>query len=161
MTEPRWLNDEEQQLWRLLLSAVRKMTRCMDVTLQEESGISASEFAVLVNLSESGPEGMRLRDLCRGLDWDRSRTSHQITRMERRGLVDKTRCEGDARGVLVTITGDGIRRLEQAAPEHVESVRRLLFDNLSKEQSTVIHQVLVDVLAVKNVPGAEESEIED
>ncbi|MGD7002429.1 MarR family winged helix-turn-helix transcriptional regulator [Corynebacterium halotolerans] len=155
MTTPRWLTDEEQALWRLMLAASRKMDRCMDETLLAGNDLSTSEFAVLVTLSESGAPGLRLRDLCIELDWDRSRTSHQITRMERRGLVTKEKCEGDARGVLVVLTAEGQRRLELAAPEHVESVRRLVFDHLKPEQVPVLREFLGDIMAVDNVPGAE------
>ena len=50
--------------------------------------------------------------------------------MEKRGLVSKQKSPGDARGVLVALTEDGLQRLEAAAPGHVESVRRLVFDHL-------------------------------
>lgn len=154
MTTPRWLNDEEQALWRLMLAASRKMDRCLDETLQAGNDLSTSEFSVLVSLSEGEGPGLRLRDLCNDLDWDRSRTSHQITRMEKRGLVSKEACEGDARGVIVVLTEEGSRRLERAAPDHVESVRRLIFDHLTGEQADVIKGFLEALAAVDNVPGA-------
>ncbi|AKK10862.1 MarR family winged helix-turn-helix transcriptional regulator [Corynebacterium uterequi] len=154
-SEPRWLNDEEQSLWRLMLAASRKVDRVMDDTLQAGSELSTSEFSVLVCLSEAGDCQLRLRDLCVKLDWDRSRTSHQITRMERRGLVLKRKSEGDARGVVVTLTDDGMRRLKAAAPEHVESVRRVAFDHMTEEQARVMRSYCEAVLAVSNVPGAE------
>ncbi|MGP6173469.1 MarR family winged helix-turn-helix transcriptional regulator [Corynebacterium sp. A21] len=154
MTTPRWLNDEEQALWRLMLAASRKMDRCLDETLLTGNDLSTSEFSVLVSLSESEAPGLRLRDLCSVLDWDRSRTSHQITRMEKRGLVTKESCEGDARGVIVVLTAEGIRRLESAAPDHVESVRRLIFDHLTQEQADVLEGFLEALVAVDNVPGA-------
>lgn len=153
MTTPRWLNDEEQSLWRLLLASSRKLDRCLDETLQAGNDLSTSEFSVLVTLSEAEGPGLRLRDLCAELDWDRSRTSHQITRMERRGLVTKESCEGDARGVIVVLTEEGQRRLGQAAPEHVESVRRLIFDHMTAEQAEVLREFAQSVLAVDNVPG--------
>ncbi|MEJ5928131.1 MarR family winged helix-turn-helix transcriptional regulator [Corynebacterium sp. H128] len=142
MASPRWLTDEEQILWRLILNSIRHLERGMEDTLQQESGIGASEFAVLVSLSEAEDCGMRLRDLCQLLEWDRSRASHQITRMERRGLVLKHKCSDDARGVLVTITDDGLRRLEAAAPGHVESVRRLVFDQLTGEEVDFLRTLL-------------------
>ena len=112
--DPRWLNDDEQELWRLMLAASRKISRVIDDTLQAESDLSSSEFAVLVSLSEAENHSLRLRDLCAVLDWDRSRTSHQVTRMEKRGLVTKAKSPGDARGVLVCLTDEGMRRLEAA-----------------------------------------------
>lgn len=155
MTTPRWLNDDEQALWRQMLAASRKIDRCIDETLQLETDLSTSEFSVLVTLSETEDPGLRLRDLCVNLDWDRSRTSHQITRMEKRGLVTKEKCVGDARGVIVVLTTEGQRRLEAAAPEHVESVRRLIFDHLTEEQAVVLGEFMTNVMAVDNVPGAE------
>ncbi len=152
--EPRWLTDDEQSLWRLMLAAQRKLDRVIDETLQRGSELSMSEFSVLVSLSEAEDGSLRLRDLCNGLDWDRSRTSHQITRMERRGLVVKNRSEGDARGVMVGITEDGMRRLQLAAPEHVESVRRVAFDHMTGEQESALRTYLEGVLAADNVPGA-------
>lgn len=158
MATPRWLSDDEQALWRLMLAASRKMDRCLDETLLAGNDLSTSEFSVLVTLSESEAPGLRLRDLCNELDWDRSRTSHQITRMEKRGLVAKEKCSGDARGVIVVLTGEGDRRLKLAAPEHVESVRRLIFDHLTEEQKGPVREFLTGIMAVDNVPGAEHFE---
>ena len=62
--DPRWLNDDEQELWRLMLAASRKISRVIDDTLQAESDLSSSEFAVLVSLSEAEEHALRLRDLC-------------------------------------------------------------------------------------------------
>lgn len=157
MTTPRWLNNDEQALWRQMLAATRKIDRCIDETLQLDNELSTSEFSVLVTLSETEEPGLRLRDLCVQLDWDRSRTSHQITRMEKRGLVTKEKCVGDARGVIVVLTPEGEKRLKAAAPEHVESVRRLIFDHLTEEQAAVLGEFMKNIMAVDNVPGAENS----
>ncbi|WJZ02337.1 MarR family winged helix-turn-helix transcriptional regulator [Corynebacterium freiburgense] len=149
MTTARWLNDQEQELWRLLLAAVRYVDRGMDMTLQDGHGISVPEFAVLVHLSESNEKETRLRDLCASLNWDRSRTSHQITRMERRGLVVKQKCSDDGRGVIVELTAEGRRRLESAAPEHVERVRELFFDKITDEEMQALRPVLERILGEK------------
>lgn len=152
-TEARWLNDEEQALWRLILAGMRRIDRVIDETLLAGSDLSSSEFSVLVSLSEAPDQSLRLRDLCAGLNWDRSRTSHQITRMERRGLVTKRKSAGDARGVIVSLTEEGMRRLRSAAPDHVESVRRVVFDHMTPEQHTHLKTFMEGVLAVDNVPG--------
>lgn len=152
-TEARWLNDDEQALWRLILAGMRKIDRVIDDTLQACSDLSSSEFSVLVSLSEAEDQALRLRDLCAGLGWDRSRTSHQITRMERRGLVTKRKSEGDARGVIVSLTDEGMRRLRSAAPEHVESVRRVVFDHMTPQQHAQLKTFMEQVIAVTNVPG--------
>lgn len=133
--------------------AMRKIERGMDETLQIGSEISASEFAVSVALSEADGRSLRLRELCAGLGWDRSRTSHQVTRMERRGLVEKTKAKGDGRGIVVRLTDLGFERLKRAAPIHVESVQRLVFDKLNREDMPAIQRFLDSIEAVDNVTG--------
>lgn len=142
MGEPRWLNDEEQRLWRLMLAATHRVSREIDDALQAESNLSSSEFSVLVTLSEAPERSMRLRDLCARLAWDRSRTSHLVTRMEKRGLVHKEPIQGDGRGVSIRLSDDGFSRLVAAAPEHVEVVRRLIFDPIAGVNMDVVEDFL-------------------
>ena len=145
-TQPRWLDQDEQHLWRLLLAASKKVDNALDERLQETASMSAPEFSILVVLSEAPERTMRLRELCTELQWDRSRASHQVTRMEKRGLVSKKVCPGDARGVLVSITDEGFARLESAVPDHVETVRRLIFDRLTGDQASVLQTWLENVI---------------
>ena len=151
--QPRWLEDDEQQLWRLMLAGFNKISRTIDDRLQEGSDISSSEFSVLVTLSEAQDRTLRLRELCDELGWDRSRASHQVTRMKKRGLLTKRKCPGDARGVLVTLTDQGMAHLEEAVPDHVETVRRLVFDNLDPDRADRIREFFTDVIASKHLPA--------
>lgn len=154
-SQTRWLDDEEQELWRLLLGAVRKINRGMDETLKAGGEVSASEFAVLVALSEAPEQHLRLHELCTQLEWDRSRASHQVTRMEKRGLLYKEPDAVDARGINVCVTHVGIEHLRRAAPEHVESVRRMVFDHLQPEDVPALRRFFKGVLQAKNLPGYE------
>lgn len=154
-SQTRWLDDEEQELWRLLLGAVRKINRGMDETLKAGGEVSASEFAVLVALSEAPEQHLRLHELCTQLEWDRSRASHQVTRMEKRGLLYKEPDAEDARGINVCVTHVGLEHLRRAAPEHVESVRRMVFDHLQPEDVPALRRFFNGVLQAKNLPGYE------
>ena len=154
-SQTRWLDDEEQELWRLLLGAVRKINRGMDETLKAGGEVSASEFAVLVALSEAPEQHLRLHELCTQLEWDRSRASHQVTRREKRGLLYKEPDAVDARGINVCVTHVGIEHLRRAAPEHVESVRRMVFDHLQPEDVPALRRFFNGVLQAKNLPGYE------
>nr|WP_120491333.1 MarR family winged helix-turn-helix transcriptional regulator [Corynebacterium lactis] len=133
MQEVQWLTEEEQRLWRSILNAKRAVDRAIDLQLQETLDISTADFSVLVVLSEAENNVVRMRALCDALDWDRSRMSHQITRMERRGLVTKERCECDNRGIDVVLTEHGLEIIKQAAPNHVRLVRRVIFDVLGSD----------------------------
>ena len=107
---------------------------------------------MLVALSEAQDHTLRLRELCEELGWDRSRASHQVTRMKKRGLLTKKKCPGDARGVLVILTDQGMSHLEEAVPDHVETVRRLIFDHLDADRADRISEFFTDVLAAEDLP---------
>lgn len=158
MAEPRWLTEDEQSFWRLFLAADTSLTRSIEDSLLESSDLSSPEYAVLVVLSEAEEESLRLRDLCAELGWDRSRISHQIARMQRRGLVTKEKCTMDGRGVIVRLTETGTQRLERAVPDHVETVRRVVFDHLDPADLPAIRRFFEGILAASEgaVPSAAE-----
>jgi DNA-binding MarR family transcriptional regulator len=89
---------------------------------------------VLVLLSESPRRHIRSRDLGAQLAWDRSRLSHHLARMEKRGLVARTDCPDDRRGLMVRLTPAGRRAIEDAAPVHVQGVRQYFVDLLSADE---------------------------
>lgn len=134
MADPHWLSEREQRFWRAYLDLWRELERRLHAELMRSSGLSGAEFAILVPLSES-PEGrVRARDLCQELSWDRTRLSHLVARMEKRGFVRRTPCADDARGSMVEMAEDGRRAIEQAAPPHVDAVRRYLIDQLDDRE---------------------------
>ena len=117
--------------------------------LQDDAGLSTQDYEVLVHLTDN-PEGrMRVTDLARLMQWERSRVSHHVTRMERRRLVQRLECAEDGRGAFVVITPQGRAAIEQAAPGHVNAVRRLVFDALSPEEvnafATIIEKALTQL----------------
>ena len=128
--EVPWLDDDEQTLWRTMMDAAKAVERAMDTRLLATEEISSADFSVLVQLSEAEGGTVRMRELCEALRWDRSRMSHQITRMARRGLVNKLRCANDSRGIDVELTAHGRDVIERAAPDHVRMIRRIVFDEL-------------------------------
>jgi DNA-binding MarR family transcriptional regulator len=140
MAQPRWLNEREQQFWRVYFGFFRGLETEL-IREVEKSGLSGAEYTVLVPLSES-PEGrFRARDLCRELGWDRTRLSHLVRRMEQRGLVSRSAAPDDARGSVVKITADGRRAIKDAAPAHVEAVRRHFIDHLDDQEIATMTNV--------------------
>ncbi|PRQ12081.1 MarR family transcriptional regulator [Corynebacterium sp. 13CS0277] len=137
MTTPVWLSDDEQDFWRLLLEAHNALFRGVEEQLQTDSQLGHSEYAVLVGLSEAPNHQLRMREISSHLDWDRSRCSHLIRRMEKRGLVAKSPCDNDGRGIVVTLTPEGLSRIQAAAPGHVDTVRRLVFDHLNEQDPAI------------------------
>ncbi|MFI7582717.1 MarR family winged helix-turn-helix transcriptional regulator [Kocuria sp. M1N1S27] len=132
--EVNWLSDEEQRVWRSFLALSRGMQTAMDRQLSRDSALSGSEYEVLVQLSESSTGVVRSRDLLHELGWERSRLSHLLSRMARRGLLERLPCDSDARGLDVRITPEGRRAIEAAAPGHLQVVRAALIDHLTREE---------------------------
>jgi DNA-binding MarR family transcriptional regulator len=148
-TSPRWLEPREQASWRAYLDMTAKLTARLNRDMQEQSGISIADFSVLVQLSEHVDARMRVLALARALGWEKSRLSHQLTRMQQRGLIERSNCNEDRRGAFVVLTDRGRETVEAAAPQHVESVRRYVFDELTPDQVDTLGTVartVADVL---------------
>jgi DNA-binding MarR family transcriptional regulator len=102
--------------------------------LMRESGLSEADYDVLSGLSETEGHRLRLTDLAAQMLWSKSRLSHHITRMQQRGLVRREECSDDGRGSMIVLTDAGWRAIGEAAPGHVESVRRHLIDLLTQDE---------------------------
>ena len=132
----RWLSAEEQRIWRRWLLLNGRLAATLQRELHEDSGLSSSDFEVLVNLTDSPDGRVRVTELATQLLWERSRVSHHVTRMERRGMVQRADCAEDGQGAWVVITPAGRATIERATPAHVEAVRHLMFDALTDEEVT-------------------------
>lgn len=144
---PRWLSDTEQQTWRNFLFTSRAMLRAIDKQLTRDSNLSGAEYEVLVPLSEATDGTIRSRDLLKYLGWERSRLSHLLLRMSKRNLVERMTCADDARGLLVSITPQGRRAIEAAAPAHLAMVRATLMDELTNEEAQAINSIHIKLMA--------------
>ncbi|WP_300611379.1 MarR family transcriptional regulator [Corynebacterium sp.] len=141
----RWLTDEEQQVWRQWLDLGARITNALSRELQLDSTISLADYEVLVYLSESPDHRQRVVALAEAIKWERSRLSHQITRMAKRGLVRRESCDNDGRGAFVILEEQGLEAITAAAPGHVEAVRHMMFDGLSAEQLAAFRDVLAHI----------------
>ncbi|OQD57893.1 MarR family transcriptional regulator [Streptomyces phaeoluteigriseus] len=143
----RWLTPEEQRAWRAFVRLQERLGGRLARMLQTESGLSVADFAVLVQLTDV-PEGrQRFLDLARALEWEKSRMSHHIARMVKRGLVVRDECVEDGRGAFVVITDAGREAIEGAAPLHVEAVRDLFLDHVTPAELRTLAQVSERVVA--------------
>lgn len=127
----RWLSENEQASWRAWISASSTLNHQLSADLQRDHGITLADYEILVQLSEHPDRQMRMSELATATLSSRSRLSHQIDRLEKRGLVDRKDCELDRRGSFAVLTEQGWDAIVAAAPDHVASVRRYLVDLLS------------------------------
>jgi DNA-binding MarR family transcriptional regulator len=139
--QPHWLSDEEQAAWR----SYRRMRALLDLQISRDlaadSGLSDPDYDVLSTLSEVDGHRWRLKDLADRMLWSESRLSHHISRMQDRGLVAREKARGDRRGTVVALTDEGFEVLAEAAPHHLESVRRHLIDLLTDEQVRALGEI--------------------
>jgi DNA-binding MarR family transcriptional regulator len=109
--------------------------------LTREAGISHAYYEILVQLSETEGRALRMSELAERCLSSRSRLSHAVSRLEERGWVRRQVCAEDGRGQLAVLTDEGFAALAAAAPVHVESVRRHLFDQLSPGQVAAVRDI--------------------
>jgi DNA-binding MarR family transcriptional regulator len=142
VSEPRWLASHEQQVWRAYLDVSRLLNERLNRQLAEDSSMSLAEYEILVQLSEHPDRAMRMSELAVKAVNSRSRLTHTVARMEDRGLVKRTPCADDGRGVLCTLTDEGFQTIVDAAPGHVEEVRGALFDPLDAADVAALGKAL-------------------
>lgn len=146
MGEIRWLDEKEERAWRALQFMHLRLDGELARQLASDSELSYADYVVLVALTDRPDGRMRVFEIAETLGWEKSRVSHQVSRMTERGLVTKKKCGTDRRGAYVVITRRGRRELEAAAPGHLQAVRRLFIDRLTPDQLTSIAEAAEEVL---------------
>jgi DNA-binding MarR family transcriptional regulator len=141
-----WLDDTEQRAWRAFLRVHSQVMGRLARQLQEDSDLSLADYDVLVRLTESAAPTLRPSELAERLQWEQSRLSHQLSRMERRGLVWRHDHPSDGRGLVIEATERGWQAIRSAAPGHAEAVRRLFFDGVPAAEVEPLARLLEDVL---------------
>lgn len=151
MTEPQWLDAREARLWESYRDTHRELMRALEARLIGNSGLSGADYALLHPLSVAEDGVLRTRDLGKSVGWERSRLSHQVSRMEKRGLVCREDCASDARGSMVRLTATGRKAIDAASPDHADAVRTYFFDHLTVAEQAQL-AALLDRIA-NNIPG--------
>jgi DNA-binding MarR family transcriptional regulator len=139
--EPRWLDAEETQAWRALAVTMLRLPAALDAQLRRDAGISHFEYQVLALLSEAPGSTLRMSALAAQAGSSLPRLSQVVARLEQRGWVRRAPDPADGRYTLATLTGQGQEKVTQAAPGHVNEVRRLVFDPLTKTQARQLREI--------------------
>lgn len=145
--EPRWLDEREQRAWRAMLDLWTRLNAALAREMLADSELSMADFSVLVALTDTCGGRVRAFSLAEALQWEKSRLSHQLARMEKRGLICRSECPTDARGQVVGVTDAGRAAITAAAPAHVDAVRRLFLDALSHDQVDALAEIARVALA--------------
>lgn len=139
---PHWLDEEQYGYWRSFVDGTARLNQLLAQDLEKRCGLSLSEYAVLVRLSEAPDHTIRMSELAADLSHSRSRMTHTVRRMEMQELVKRVSCSNDGRGVNCAMTEKGHAALVAAAPQHVEAVRRFFIDIVTPAELATVGDVL-------------------
>ncbi|GIF05473.1 MarR family winged helix-turn-helix transcriptional regulator [Actinoplanes siamensis] len=127
-------NRAELRVWRDFIETGEVLRNQITGRLQSDTGLSTGDYTVLLALSEAAGQRLRSSDLAAGIGWERSRLSHHLGRMERRGLIRREECATDSRGAEVVLAPAGGAAFRAATAPHLRAVRELFVDALTDEQ---------------------------
>ncbi|CAN5714804.1 MarR family transcriptional regulator [soil metagenome] len=145
MNDPRWLTPTEEASWRGFIALHAHLIGRLERELRRDSNLSSADFEILVALSESQEDRLRIGELGEMVQWEKGRLSKQLSRMEARGLVAREACETDQRGSFAVLTPLGRTTIEEAAPLHVAHVRELYIDRLTPAQLNAMAEIAAAV----------------
>jgi len=126
----------ELAMWRDFIEATELLRTAVAARLQEDSGLSMGDYTVLLALTEAPGRRYRSSDLATAIGWERSRLSHHLARMERRGLIRREHCTADSRGSEIILEPAGDQAFHAATAPHLRAIRELFVTALTDEQVT-------------------------
>lgn len=154
MADTRWLTESELGAWAAYLSASHLLERHIEERLKADSGLTHAHYEILAKLSAAPGRRLRMNDLARKVVVSRSGLTYQVGRLEKRGLVERTTCPSDDRGVLAVLTDEGARRLEKSTPGHVAVVRAFLIDRLTPDELRSMTRIMSKAIAAMTSASA-------
>lgn len=140
------LSDSQGAAWASYQRMRQRLTERLNRDLVHKTGLSEADFEILCALSEAPDESVRALALRCGLEWEKSRLSHQLRRMEARGLIIREECAEDNRGSVIRITDAGRKRAAEARLHYEQAVRRYVTDILTAEQLEALGTIAETVL---------------
>ena len=141
------LDPDDWALWRSYMMMTMHLDRALERQTHADAGLSQADYAVLQALVPVAEKRRRSGELVEVLAWDKSRVSHQVRRMESRGLVARTPCDDDLRGTWVEVTPEGRRAFLRATRGHGETIRALFFEGLTAAERAALESVTARILS--------------
>lgn len=150
--EPRWLNEEQTRTWLALWSVSEWLPTRLDEQLKRDEGVSLHDYFPLAQISMAPEEKLTMTELAALSDMSPSRLSHVVSRLEKRGWVERHPSPTDRRTNIAHLTDAGRVFIQGAAPSHVDQVLHLVFDDLSPAENRLLGDLLTKILANLDPP---------
>jgi DNA-binding MarR family transcriptional regulator len=154
--QPQWLDEPEMQAWLGVLRLVMLLPGALDRQLRRDAGLAHASYMILATLSDAPERSMRMTELARRTATSPSRLSHAVAALEQRGWVARRPCPQDRRGLIASLTDEGVRVLEQTAPGHVAQVRASVLDPLTPAEVGQLSALLAKIVGPLEADGREE-----
>ncbi|MEV4348580.1 MarR family transcriptional regulator [Actinoplanes sp. NPDC049596] len=132
---------EQLTAWRDFFETTEVLRSRIGTRLHDETGLSPGDYSVLLALTEADGGRLRSSELAAEIGWERSRLSHHLGRMERRGLIRREECVTDNRGAHVIVTTAGKTAFDAATIPHLKAIRELFVDALTPEQISAAAEI--------------------
>lgn len=149
----RWLRPDEMDTWLSLWSVLEWLPVRLDAQLREDAGLSLAEYNALSQISLTPDASVRMSELARVANMKLPHLSRVITRLENAGWVRRVPDPANGRYTLAQLTESGIHKVAEAAPGHVEAVRRYVFDRMTAEQTTALGETAALIVDAVDAPG--------
>jgi DNA-binding MarR family transcriptional regulator len=154
--EPNWLSPREDRAWRAFVHAHHRLSVRLNQLLLRDAGLTRADYEILAVLSDH-PTGRRpAQEVCALLQWEKSRLSHQVRHLQAQGLVAREPNPVDGRSSMICLLPAGRCAIEDAAPQHVDSVRRHFIDLLTPAELDMLadlHERVLQHLDEEPLPG--------
>lgn len=137
----------DQEIWRTLSHMRDRVELTLERRLQAEAGISSADYEVLMSIADEPTGRLRAGQIAELIGWEKSRLSHQVARMEARGLIERHECNDDARGVWVRLTHDGDEVARRARRYRDDALIETFAARLTEEEKGVFDRVSRRVLS--------------
>ena len=148
--EQPWLTDAQMAAWLPFLRTLLQLPHELDKQLRETAGINHAHYGILAMLSAQDDGMLSMTALAQQSATSPSRLSHAVASLEQRGWVVRSQCTDDKRMQYAALTPAGRILLDQVAPDHVATVRRLVFDQLSDADVESLRRITTKIVGAIN-----------
>ncbi|OBK82012.1 MarR family transcriptional regulator [Mycolicibacter heraklionensis] len=135
------LSDRQAQAWGAYIESSIQLETRLDELLRERTGLTLIDYHLLMLLAGAPEQRMRMSELADRMVFSRSRITYQIDSMTKRGLTVRESAPDDRRGYRAVLTATGLKSLQQAMPQHAQSVRELFLDDLNSDELACVERV--------------------
>ena len=146
MTDTRWLTPEQLCAWKKFVAVVEILPGVLDTQLQRDAEVTHFEYFTMAMLSEAPERTLRMTSLASATNSTLPRLSHVVSRLEKRGFVDRAPCPEDRRATNATLTEAGWQKVVATAPGHVDTVREHVIAPLTASDVADLDRIMGELL---------------